>query len=251
MKKDILKCISTIDEFNMDEFNKLNIGVEIQDFTDPNLTNEQIEELVTRYREMLKSFKHTKALHGPFLDLKPSSPDLDIRRVSYDKYLKTMRIAIELDIDYVIFHSQIIPWLNEPNIANLNNLQAREFWESLLIEIDEFNGIIVIENIFENTPEMLKDLISTISMPKIKINLDLGHARLGTVSLEKWIKELKDYLAYIHLHSNDGFYDLHIEPSEIEINALNSLLYKYNLNPPISLEFKSDNIPNHVRLIRN
>ena len=162
-----------------------------------------------------------------------------------------MRIAIELDIDYVIFHSQIIPWLNEPNIANLNNLQAREFWESLLIEIDEFNGIIVIENIFENTPEMLKDLISTISMPKIKINLDLGHARLGTVSLEKWIKELKDYLAYIHLHSNDGFYDLHIEPSEIEINALNSLLYKYNLNPPISLEFKSDNIPNHVRLIRN
>lgn len=251
MERNILKCVESIDDFSIDEFNKLNIGVEIQDFTEPNLTNEQINEVVNRYKKMFKDFKHAKALHGPFLDLKPSSPDLDIRRVSFNKYLRTMKIAIELDVDYVIFHSKIIPWLNEPSIVKLNYLQTREFWESLLMEVDDFKGNIVLENVFEKTPEMLKELISVIDIPKIKVNLDIGHARLGTASLEKWIKELKDYLVYIHLHSNDGLYDLHSEPSEFQINAINSLLNKYNLNPVISLEYKSNNIEKHINTIRN
>lgn len=156
MERNILKCVESIDDFSIDEFNKLNIGVEIQDFTEPNLTNEQINEVVNRYKKMFKDFKHTKALHGPFLDLKPSSPDLDIRRVSFNKYLRTMKIAIELDVDYVIFHSKIIPWLNEPSIVKLNYLQTREFWESLLMEVDDFKGNIVLENVLKKHLKCLK-----------------------------------------------------------------------------------------------
>lgn len=250
MNRDILKCINTINEFNKQECDKMNVGVEIQDFTEPNLTDLEIADLIKRYSELFNDFKHTKSLHGPFLDLKPSSPDKDIRRVSYNKYLRTLKIATLLEVDYVIFHSQINPNLKEPKLMELNNLQAREFWHSIVEEASEYKGIILIENIFEESPEMIKDLIETIDLPNVRINFDIGHARLGTVTLEKWIKELKGYLAYIHLHSNDRVYDLHRIPSDIEVMALNNLLDKYELDPVIALEYKSDDISRELELLR-
>jgi sugar phosphate isomerase/epimerase len=249
MERHILRCINTIDEFNKEEYEAKNLGVEIQDFTEPNLTDEEILDRVNRYKKILKDFKQIKALHGPFLDLKPSSPDKDIRRISYMKYLRTMEIAIELDIDYVIFHSQINPYLREPNLKKLNNLQARDFWHSLVEEARDFRGTIVIENIFEETPDMLKELVDTIGLSNVKVNFDIGHARLGTATLEKWIRELKDHLVYIHLHSNDGVFDLHQFPTDIEILALNNLLNKYGVNPVIALEYKSDDITRELELL--
>ena len=246
----ILKCISTIDEFNAEEYNKLNIGVEIQDFTEPNLSEEEIASLVKRYKELFKGFTKTKSMHGPFLDLKPSSPDEDIRRVSFNKYLRTLKIARELDMDYVVFHSQINPFLNEPKLAELNNQQSREAWHSLMNETIDYRGIIVIENIFEESPYMIKELVDTIGLPNIKINFDIGHAKLGNVSIENWIKELKDYIAYVHLHSNDGVYDLHQIPSEIELNVIAKLLDKYGIDPVIALEYKTPDVSREIELLR-
>lgn len=250
MERKILKCISTIDEFNIDEYKDLDIGIEIQDFTEPNLSLQVIEDLTNRYKELFKNFKNIRAMHGPFLDLRPSSPDLDIRKVSYNKYLRTLNIAIELDMDFVIFHSQINPYLDMPMLKDLNNLQSREFWHEIVEELPDFKGTILIENIFEETPEMIKDLIEKIDLPNIKINLDLGHARLGSVSLEKWVKELKEHISYIHLHSNDGVYDQHRVPSDIELMALSTLLKKYDINPVISLEYKTTDAAREIGILR-
>ena len=82
----IVKCISTIEEFSPVEFETLNIGVEIQEFVEPNLKDDEIENLVYEYEKLLKNFSHIKSLHGPFLDLKPASPDR-ILEISY-KYLE-------------------------------------------------------------------------------------------------------------------------------------------------------------------
>lgn len=249
MKRLILKCISTIEEFNLEEYIDLNIGVEIQDFTEPNLTDNEIKDLVATYRELLRDLPNIKSLHGPFLDLKPSSPDENIRRVSYDKYLRTIKIANELNMDYVIFHSQINPYLSEPFISSLNNSQSKDFWKMITDEMKSFKGIILIENIFEESPKMLKDYMDTLNIENIKVNLDIGHARLGKSSLEEWISELKEYIAYIHLHWNDGKYDQHIEPKNQDIDYIKSLLIKYNINPVISLEYKVSDLKSTVNLI--
>lgn len=207
--RNIVKAISTIDEINIEEFKNLNIGVEIQDFTEPNLSRYEIKNIVNGYKKKFRDFSNIKSLHGPFLDLKPSSPDEEIRKVSYDRYLRAIKIARELDIDYIVFHSQINPYLNQPSIKTLNNIQSKKFWEKILKEVSDYKGIILLENISEETPQMLKELIETINLPNIKINLDIGHAKLGQVSLEKWIEELKDYISYMHIHSNSGLYDNH------------------------------------------
>lgn len=250
MKRKILKTISTIDSLNMEEFEELNIGIEIQDFTEPNLSLDEINMIIHRYKTKFKEFKNIKALHGPFLDLKPSSPDKLIREVSYNRYLYTINVAKELNIDYLIFHSQINPYLNQPSIRKLNNIQSKEFWEEILKEVPDYKGIILLENIFEETPSMLKELIETINLPNVKINLDIGHANLGKVTLEEWIKELKDYIFYIHIHSNDGLYDNHQTPTLEEIKELYYLLDKYNINPVLSLEYKVNDLKEEIKKYR-
>lgn len=250
MKRKILKTISSINSLNMEELNNLNMGVEIQDLTEPNLSLSEINKIIAQYKEKFQEFNNIKALHGPFLDLKPSSPDKLIREVSYNRYLYTINAAKELTIDYLIFHSQINPYLNQPFLRELNNIQSKEFWEQILKEVSDYKGIILLENIFEETPDMLKELIETINLPNIKINLDIGHAKLGKVSLEKWIRELKDYIVYIHIHSNDGLYDKHQSPAQGEIENLYYILDKYDLNPVLSLEYKVDNLRKEIERYR-
>lgn len=241
-----VKCISSVEEFDADLFNKLNLGVEIQDFTEPNLSETEKKEILTAYKEAFKNFKGIRALHGPFLDLKPSSPDLLIRQVSHKRYLDTLNIAADLDIDYIIFHSQINPNLNEAFISKLNNTQAKEFWDQILEETS-YNNTIVIENIFEGSPEMLRDYMDLVDFPNIRVNLDIGHAKLGEAGLEKWIQSLKDKISYMHIHSNNGLYDQHQRPEDKEIEKLYYLLDKYHIEPILSLEYKIEDIEKEIK----
>lgn len=251
MNRKILNCVRTVDDFKIDEFIDNEIGVEIQDFTESNLSKDEIFRIIERYKVLFEDFNNIKSLHGPFLDLKPASPDQDIRKVSYFKYLRTISIATLLEMDYIIFHSQINPYLTEPFISDLNNRQSRAFWLQIMEDTKEFKGTILIENIFEETPKMLKEYMETLNMDNIKVNLDIGHARLGTAPLEEWISELKEYIAYIHLHWNNGIHDQHMEPSKQDIEEVKMLLSKYNINPVISLEHKVTNLKTTVELLRN
>lgn len=131
-------------------------------------------------------------------------------------------------------------------LRKLNNTKSKEFWDKILNET-EYKGIILIENIFEETPKMLKEYIEEINRPNIKINLDIGHAKLGKVELEKWIIELKDYIEYMHIHSNDGLYDKHQRPSKGEIDNLYDLLKKHKLNPVLSLEYTIKNLTEEIK----
>lgn len=245
----MLKCIKTIEELNVAEFTKLDMGVEIQDFTRLSLDDGLIESKVNEYKKLLKNFRNVISLHGPFLDLRPTSPDPDIRRVSYSKYLKALNIAKELKAHYIIFHSQINPYLNEPNLKRITYLKARDFWINI-IDKSGYKGMVLIENVFEDNPRLLREYIQTVNMPNVRVNLDIGHARLKEVPLEDWIIGLKDYVEYIHIHSNDGKYDEHRAPSEGEIKKLQNLLLQYNINPILALEYLVDNIENEISRYR-
>lgn len=250
MTFNIVKCISTIEEFSKEEFEDLNIGVEVQDFIGPELESQKTQDLIDRYRALLRDFPNIKSLHGPFLDLKPTSPDEDIRRVSQAKYRRALEIAKELKMDYIIFHSQINPWLKEPRIRDLNNRQAREFWQAISKEFKDFHGKILIENIFEDQPLFLRELIETIDLANIRVCLDIGHAKLkGNQPLEAWLRELGPYIEYIHLHWNRGHYDEHMLPGDEDIEYIKDLLYKHKVNPIIALEYSVEELPEEIKRV--
>ncbi len=55
---------------------------------------------------------------------------------------------------------------------------------------------------------------------------------------KKWVKELSEYIDYIHLHWNEGLYDEHNIPEDEDIKYIRELLLKYNLNPIVALEYR-------------
>ena len=251
MTSRILKCISTIDYFDTDMYNALGLGVEIQDFTEPNLLDAGWEERVEEYKKALQGFSGTISLHGPFLDLKPTSPDKTIREASAKRYLTTLNIGKELNVEYIIFHSQINPWINEERLKSLNNNLNKEFWREILKQVDDFKGTVLIENIFEDDPILLKELIDTIDLPRIKVCLDIGHAKLSKdKDIEEWIKVLKGDIEYIHLHWNGGIYDEHKKPSCENISCVKGALEKYGINPCIALEYDLSDLKTEVEGIR-
>jgi sugar phosphate isomerase/epimerase len=249
MNRRIINCIGTIKELNVKELNESGCGVELQDFVEPNLSEENVKRLTEDYKYRLQELKGIKSLHGPFLDLKPASPDKEIRRVSQIKYRRTLEIAHELDVQYVIFHSQINPYLNQAFLRELNNKQAAAFWNAMM-DVTPYTGEVVIENVFEESPYMLRELIDAIHHDRISINLDIGHSNLGYSSLKEWIHVLGDRISYMHIHGNSGFEDQHKVPSDEKITSILEILDQEGIDPVLALEYKINNIKEEARRYR-
>ena len=103
MERKIIKTISNMGELNIEELKLLEIlALKYKIHCRAKSIFEDRKNLIDSYKEKFKGFNGIKALDGPFLDLKPSSPDKDIMEVRYKKYLYTLKAARELDMDYLI-----------------------------------------------------------------------------------------------------------------------------------------------------
>lgn len=247
--RELIKRVRFIEELDIDLLKRNDVGIEIQDFTEPNLEESEKIKIVGKYKNELKNFNKIISMHGPFLDLHPGSPDYLIREVSQKRYIETLNFANELNVEYVVFHSQINPRMNKKVICDWMNQQNKEAFE-LILEKSGYKGKIVIENIFETDPRMLLNMVEWIDNDQIGINLDIGHSKLTDPTLDEWIYTLKNYLIYMHVHSNDGVYDTHQAPSKEEVEQLYNILDKHKINPKICLEYNTDDLALELRKFR-
>ncbi len=247
MKRKILNTIYTYEYLDLEELDRYGLGVEIQDFTDPSMTDQVYDRTMDFYRKAFKDYRGIKSMHGPFIDLKPSSPDRDIKDVSRKKYRMALNVARELEMDYIIFHTQINPNHIGKTVREFEKEENTKFWKETLDLFKDYKGTIVLENVFEKEPELIKELIDSIDRPNLKINLDIGHARLGQEELEEWIRILGSRIAYMHIHSNDGKYDLHQPATREEVEELYYFLDKYGLDPVLSLEYNIEDMEEEIK----
>lgn len=82
MKNKLIKAVRTIADFDLNLFNELNLGLELQDFTEPCLTDSEIYSLLNEYEKKLPSLKGIKSMHGSFIDLNIASFNRDIAAYS-------------------------------------------------------------------------------------------------------------------------------------------------------------------------
>lgn len=181
--------------------------LELQDFVMPdNLENSL---LVQDYKEMLDGYAGEVAIHGPYLNLVPTSLDKKVRELAEFRYLQSIDIAGRIGAGRVIIHSYYDP---KSGFASYDDMWLKDnisFWSGFLEKVKDCGIKILLENCHDQKPATFARLISSINNPYFTTCLDIGHGNcLSPFRPEEWIAENPG--CYFHITDNDGINDSHL-----------------------------------------
>lgn len=218
------------------------LGLELQEFAQPEVLDSDWRALLRRYRQALAGFTGPISLHGPFVDLFSGSEDSRIAAVTMDRYRQSLEIADELGAWLVNFH------LNYNPLVDVRSYRARwlerqaTFWTPLAFEAQEAGIRIALENMWEPDPFLQVEVIQRVNHFHIGACLDIGHAYLySRVPVQVWINVLEPVLIYAHLHNTTGVQDRHLSLAQgvISIEPILSRLVRCLNRPMLILEMPS------------
>lgn len=156
-----------------------------------------------------------RSAHGPFFDLIPATSDSELRELVLRRFKRTVEWCSEMKIKNIVFHTGWLP-KTYPDDVWIHNSQ--KFWTELLQEIDPSISI-HIENVYEDHPVLLKELIDRVDKKNFTACLDIGHVNANsTKGIELWLKELGLRVGHIHIHNNEGKTDDHFGLTKGMIN---------------------------------
>ena len=73
----------------------------------------------------------------------------------------------------------------------------------------------MLENVLEEEPGYLLDIVRSADHPRLGLCLDIGHVNAySAVPVIEWLKRFAPYLRHFHLHNNDGSFDAHAPLNE-------------------------------------
>ncbi len=168
-------------------------------------------------------------IHATFLDLNPGSTDPLIRKATRLRVEQTLEIAEVLRSKIVVFH---------PGYSRIVHGSVRErwiensvsFWQEQQDKIKAAGCRVAIENIFEEEPSTLLQLLEQLDHTMFGHCFDSGHFNMfATVSLKEWFATLGHYIIESHLHDNHGSADEHLPvgEGEIDFHEVTGLLKQY------------------------
>ena len=190
----------------------------------------------------LKTALHKKGLiitlHAPFMDLSPGGVDTKIRNVTIERFNQTLEVASVFHPQIIIFHPGYNKWLFDGNVSLwLEN--STKVWKPLVAQAEKIGTPIALENIFEEEPSGLTQLISSLQSPYFNFCFDTGHFHLfSKVSMKNWFEELSNYMKAIHLHDNFKKSDDHlpIGDGEIDFDLFFQLVKQHGVDSLFTIE---------------
>lgn len=146
-----------------------------------------------------------RVLHGPFNELFPCAIDPSARRLAAYRYRQAAALAREYEANKLVLHGGFQPRMYYP-VWYVD--QSILFWKEFL---GEDPGVeIVLENVLEEEPEMLRDILAGVDDPRLGMCLDVGHVNVySKIPAEAWIDTCAPWLRHFHIHNNDGTWDTH------------------------------------------
>ncbi|MEM1540680.1 MAG: sugar phosphate isomerase/epimerase family protein [Candidatus Bathyarchaeia archaeon] len=176
--------------------------------------------------------------HARYVDLYPGSPVPAIRKASLKLLREDLHIAAEIGASLVVVHAGNIAWTDYPprglSPAHDALLQAeakmrREYLErareslACLSRAASKLGVrLALENLAapQEVPRSPEEMAFFMEVPNLEFCLDLGHAKIANCSTQDFVRFLKDKIGHLHVHTNDGRYDLHLPPSLGDLKEL-------------------------------
>ena len=181
------------------------LGIEIAEFCTAWNMDDEFAETDVAVRQKLE---HTdrRLLHAPFNELFPCAIDRKARELAAERYRQAIRLARHYGAQKVIVHGGYNPRMYYPVWYTE---QSAIFWKEFLQ--DDPGVEIVLENVFEETPQMLTDILRAVDHPRLRMCLDVGHVNAYSgQSVLQWLEICAPYLSHFHLHNNDGSCDAHL-----------------------------------------
>lgn len=181
-----------------------NLGVEIAQYCTAWNMDEKFDEVHPKVREEIAGVPR-RILHAPFNELFPCAIDKKARALAAQRYRQAIGLAKQYGATKVVIHGGYNPWIYYPVWYVEESIK---FWKAFL---EEDPGVeIVLENVLEEEPGMLLDIVTAVDNPNLRLCLDIGHVNAyAKVPVMQWLESWKDYLSHFHIHNNDGSWDTH------------------------------------------
>lgn len=183
---------------------KLKLGFEITEFCEA----AAMDDPARRRSAALKAQGQARLwFHAPFAELAPCAIDPKIRNVAMERFLQSMETAQALGANELVIHDGFIPLVYFPQWFVP---QSIAFFKELLRHVPSHMKI-ALENVMDPGPDMLAEIARGVDDPRLGLCLDIGHAntRVSETKPLDWIAPMAPWLFHIHLHNNDGDWDLH------------------------------------------
>lgn len=213
-------------------------------FATPSILTGDFEKHIKQYKKKIAPLKIKRIhLHGPFFDIVPTSPDPDVADLARKRYYQGLDAAVALGAEKIIFHSQYNPLLRlSKYVENWKSLSI-EFFSQLLKEKKYKNIMILVENMFEESPDLLRQLMDALDSPRMGICMDVGHVNVyGAGKFSHWIGKLAPFIRYLHLSDNNGKIDRHwpLGKGSLDFQQVFKLLAKEGIKPDLCLELNGE-----------
>lgn len=211
-------------------------NLELATFAYANAYDTNWDEVLKQHKLQLSQFSGQVSLHGVYRDIIIHSHDSKIAAVSRERLLSSLDVAKALNAQKIVFHSSVNPLvLDEWYLKNWLDKNAA-FWKQIL---SLYSGTVLIENVWEGTPEILRGLLDMVDSPRLKVCFDVAHAHVySKVPLDRWLTVLGADTVYIHFSDNNGQVDDHlvIGAGNIDWQRLTQSIQRLGLCPDVVLE---------------
>jgi sugar phosphate isomerase/epimerase len=165
---------------------------------------------VERLAKTLAEQEIDVALHGPYMDLSPGGMDAKVKGVTLERIGKTMELAALFRPKTVVFHPGFDRWRFE-GYHDLWLKNSIEAWRPIARKAEEIGTTIAIENVFEEEPQTLRNLIEGVNSPNFRFCFDTGHYFVfSKAPVHRWFDLLGECMAEVHFHDNHGTRDDHL-----------------------------------------
>ena len=225
MKKENI-YLSTIAADAAEVATEYGFGLEIAEYCTAWNLDERFDETDAAVREKLADIESC-ILHAPFNELFPCAIDKKARALAVERYRQAIDIAKGYGAAKVVIHGGYNPkiyypeWYVEQSIA---------FWKEFLQ--DDPGVQIVLENVLEETPDMLLDIVKSIDDERLRLCLDIGHVNAySELSVMDWLAAWAPYISHFHIHNNDGSSDCHYALNDGTIPVKDLLLHAEYMCP--------------------
>lgn len=207
--------------------------LELDDFvTTSVLDGDNLGQHVKEVKSKLAGHTGRMGIHGPHWNLDAAAFDPKFRKFVQDRYTQALDVCAELGATHMVVHSPLrflgeTSSFSNPQIGDWNDKRSlfeviHETLAPVVSRAEAIGCTLVIENIYDRSPEMLTRLVRSFDSNSVRQSLDVGHAYIafahGAPPPDYFVREAGDLLAHLHLSDTDGYADRHWIPGAGNVN---------------------------------